>query len=128
MTGLRKVLSPAYTSAMNLLSGMAQARTRASTSAICAQPTSVIASPFDLEFFRMDQCVEEVEAKPDGDDQSDDRFTHSLSLLQLTEREGVGAHQRQSRQTERYERDVEHVRLLTWMAFNADLRKHSIAN
>src|SRR5271167_3909165 len=79
MTGLRKVLSPAYTSAMNLLSGMAQARTRASTSAICAQPTSVIGSPFDLEFFRMDQCIEEVEAKPDGDDQSDDRFTHSLS-------------------------------------------------
>src|SRR5580704_11211612 len=64
---------------MNLLSGMAQPSTTASTSAICAQPMSVIASPFDLEFFRMDQCVEEVEAKPDGDDQSDDRFTHSLS-------------------------------------------------
>src|SRR5277367_3070416 len=64
---------------MYLLSGMAQARTRASTSAICAQPTSVIASPFDLEFFRMDQCVEEVEAEPDGDDQSDDRLTHRLS-------------------------------------------------
>src|SRR5271155_1894954 len=78
MTGLRKVLSPAYTSAMNLLSGMAQPRTKASTSAICAQPTSVIASPFDLEFFRTDQCVEEVEAEPDGDDQSDDRFTHRL--------------------------------------------------
>ena len=49
-------------------------------------------------------------------------------LLQLTEREGVDGHQRQSRQTERYERDVEHVRLLTGTPFNADLRKHSIAN
>ena len=50
---------------MNLLSGMAQASTSARTSAICAQPTSVIAWPFfDLEFFRMDHCVEEVEADP----------------------------------------------------------------
>src|SRR5277367_5081886 len=79
MTGLRNVLSPAYTPAMYLLSGMAQPTTRTSVSAICAQPTSVIASPFDLEFFRVDQCEEEVEAEPDGDDQSDDRFTHSPS-------------------------------------------------
>jgi hypothetical protein len=31
----------------------------------------------------MDECVEEVEAEPDGDDQSDDRFSHR-KLLKLT--------------------------------------------
>jgi hypothetical protein len=31
----------------------------------------------------VEQCVEEVEAEPDGDDQSDDRFTHR-TLLKLT--------------------------------------------
>jgi hypothetical protein len=33
----------------------------------------------------VDQRVEEVEAEPDGDDQSDDRFTHR-TLLELAER------------------------------------------
>ena len=49
-----------------------------------------------LEFFGVEQCVEEVEAEPDGDDQSDDRFTHQTPL-KLTQRERVEAHQRQSR-------------------------------
>ena len=44
----------------------------------------------------MDKRVEEVKAEPDGDDQSEDRFTHRM-LLELAQREGVGAHQRQSR-------------------------------
>jgi hypothetical protein len=44
----------------------------------------------------VEQRVKEVEAEPDGDDQSDDRFTH-LPLLKLTQRERVTAHQRQSR-------------------------------
>jgi hypothetical protein len=33
----------------------------------------------------VDQRVEEVEAEPDGDDQSDDRFTHRM-FLELAER------------------------------------------
>jgi hypothetical protein len=44
----------------------------------------------------VDQRIEEVEAEPDGDDQSDDRFSHR-TLLKLTQREGVEAHQRQRR-------------------------------
>jgi hypothetical protein len=44
----------------------------------------------------MDQRVEEIEAEPDGDDQSNDRFTHR-TLLELTQRERVNAHQRQRR-------------------------------
>jgi hypothetical protein len=75
----------------------------------------------------VDQRVEEVEAEPDGDDQSDDRFTHR-TLLELAEREGVDADQRQSRQTERHECDVEHVRLLAGEVLSADPRKLSIAN
>jgi hypothetical protein len=43
----------------------------------------------------VEQRVEKVEAEPDGDDQSDDRFTHG-TLLKLTQSEGVEAHQRQS--------------------------------
>ena len=60
----------------------------------------------------MDQCVEEVEAEPDGDDQSDDRLTHGASLLKLPQGERVDAHQRQNRETERHKRDIEHDRLL----------------
>jgi hypothetical protein len=75
----------------------------------------------------MDQCVEEVEAEPDGDDQSDDRLTHR-TLLKLAQSDGVGAHQRQNRQTEHYEYDVEHDRLLAGEAVSADRRKLSIAN
>ena len=59
----------------------------------------------------MDQCVEEVEAEPDGDDQSDDRFTH-LEPLKLTQGVRVEAHERQNSETERHECDVEHDRLL----------------
>ena len=96
---------------MNLLSGIAQTTTRASTSAICAQPTSVIASPlYDSEFLGMDQCVEEVEAEPEGDDQSDDRLTHGARLLKLPQGVRVNAHQRQNHAPERHERDIEHDR------------------
>ena len=76
----------------------------------------------------MDQCVEEVEAKPDGDDQSDDRFTHPLCLLKLTQEERVDTDQRQNRQTERHECDVEHDRLLAGAVLSANPRKLSIAN
>jgi hypothetical protein len=76
----------------------------------------------------MNQCVEEIEAEADGDDQSDDRLTHRLRLLKLTQSERVGTHQRQKSQTERYARDVEHDRLLTGALLNAGRRKLSIAN
>ena len=75
----------------------------------------------------MDQCVEEVQAESDGDDQSDDRFTHRM-LLKLAQCDGVNAHQRQNRQTEHYECDVEHDRLLAAEALSVDPRKLSIAN
>jgi hypothetical protein len=59
----------------------------------------------------MDQRVEEVEAEPDSDDQSDDRFTH-LEPLKLTQSVRVEAHERQSRTTQRHECDVKHDHLL----------------
>ena len=78
--GSRKVRSPANTRAINALSGTEQATTRASTSAICDQPTSVIAHSSRSEFFGTDQCVEEVEAEQHRHDQSDDRFAHGALL------------------------------------------------
>jgi hypothetical protein len=75
----------------------------------------------------MDQRVEEVKAEPDGDDQSDDRLTHRL-LLKLPQSDGVGAHQRQNRQTKHYECDVEHDRLLAGAVLSPGPRKLSIAN
>ena len=75
----------------------------------------------------MDQCVKEIEAEPDGDDQSDDRFTH-LQLLKLTQGVRVEAHKRQKRQTEDHECNVEHDRLLAYAALTAGGRKRSIAN
>src|ERR1700761_4565260 len=111
---------------MNLLRGIAQPSAKASTSAICAQPTRVIASPFfGLEFFGMDQCVEEVEAEPNGDDQPQDWFTHCLPL-ELTQGQRVKAHQRQYRATQRYERDIQHDHLLAGRASIARSRKRSI--
>jgi hypothetical protein len=58
----------------------------------------------------MDQCVEEVEAEPDGDDQSDDRLTHGARLLELPQGVRVDAHQRQNRASKRHESDIEHGR------------------
>ena len=75
----------------------------------------------------MDQHVEEVEAKPDGDDQSDDRFTH-VAPLKPTQGVSVEAHQRQSGATQRHERDIEHDRLLCAMVLSADRHKSSIGN
>jgi hypothetical protein len=75
----------------------------------------------------MDQRVEEVEAEPDGDDQSEDRFTHRM-LLKLAQGERVTTHQRQNRQTERHKCDIEHDRLLAGAAISAWRRKLSIAN
>ena len=49
-------------------------------------------------------------------------------LLKLTQPDGVDAHQRQNRQTERYECDVEHERLLAGAVLSAEPRKLSIAN
>jgi hypothetical protein len=48
--------------------------------------------------------------------------------LKLTQGDRVDAHQRQSRQTERHECDVEHVRLLAGEVLSAESRKLSIAN
>ena len=50
------------------------------------------------------------------------------SLLKLAQSDGVGAHQRQNRQTQNYECDVEHDRLLAGEALSVDPRKLSIAN
>jgi hypothetical protein len=61
----------------------------------------------------MNEGIEEIEAEPYGDDQSDDRLSHGATLLELPEGERVGAHQRQNRNTERNERNVEHDRLLS---------------
>ena len=60
----------------------------------------------------MNQRVEEIEAEPEGDGQSDDRLSHGARLLKLPEGERVCAHQRQNHDTERHERNVEHDRLL----------------
>jgi hypothetical protein len=60
----------------------------------------------------MNQCVEEIEAEPDGYGQPDDRLSHGASLLRLPEGERVNAHQRQNHDTERHECNVEHDRLL----------------
>jgi hypothetical protein len=60
----------------------------------------------------MKQRVEEIEAEPYRYDESDDRLRHGAMLLKLPEDERVSAHQRQNRNTERNERNVEHDRLL----------------
>ncbi|MGA7803176.1 MAG: hypothetical protein WCB02_00950, partial [Bradyrhizobium sp.] len=62
---------------------------------------------------RVDQRVEEIEAEPDGDDQSDNRLSHGATLLKLPEGERIAPHQRQNHNTERHERNVEHDRLLS---------------
>src|SRR5277367_4397299 len=49
-------------------------------------------------------------------------------LLKLAQSDGVGAHQRQNRQTKRHESDVEHDRLLAGAAVSAGSRKLSIVN
>jgi hypothetical protein len=41
----------------------------------------------------MNQRVEEIEAEPDGDHQSNDRLRHDATLLKLPEGERVDAHQ-----------------------------------
>ncbi len=76
----------------------------------------------------MDQCVEEVEAEPNGDDQSDDRLTHGARLLKPPQGEGVNAHQRQNRATERHKRDIEHDCFLAGASPTAKRRKLSIPN
>jgi hypothetical protein len=77
----------------------------------------------------MDQRVEEVQAEPDGDDQSNDRFAHRLRLLKLMEGERVHAHQGQNRQTDRNERDIQHESLRAEPGLSsAALRKVSISN
>ena len=76
----------------------------------------------------MNQRVKEVEAEPDSDDQSNDRLSHGAGLLKLPEGERVSAHQRQNRNTERNERNVEHDRLLAGALFTAEPRKVSILN
>jgi hypothetical protein len=48
-------------------------------------------------------------------------------LLKLTQGDGVDAHQRQNRKTERYECDVEHDRLLADRLPSAERRKISIS-
>jgi hypothetical protein len=76
----------------------------------------------------MNQRVEEIEAEPYGDDQSDDRLRHGATLLKPPEGERVDAHQRQNRNAERNERNVEHDRLLVGALLTAESRKLSILN
>jgi hypothetical protein len=76
----------------------------------------------------MDQCVTEVQAEPDGDDQSDDRLTHGGRLLKLPQGVRVCAYQRQNRATNRHERDIEHDPLLASAFPTADRRKLSTPN
>ena len=76
----------------------------------------------------MDQSVEEVEAEPDGDDQSDDRLTHSARLLKLPQGVGVNAHQRQNRATKRHKRDIDHDCFLAGASPTPKRRKLSIPN
>jgi hypothetical protein len=60
----------------------------------------------------MNQGVEQIEAEPDGDGQSDDRLGHDARLLKAPEGKRVGANQSQNQDTKRHERHVEHGRLL----------------
>ena len=53
---------------------------------------------------------------------------HGATLLKLPEGERVDAHQRQNRNTERHERNVEHDRLLARALLTAGPRKLSIPN
>ena len=76
----------------------------------------------------MNQCVEEVEAKPDRDDQSEDWLCHGAALLKLPQGERVNAHQRQKCNAGRHERDIEHDRLLIGALLTAEPRKLSIRN
>jgi len=76
----------------------------------------------------MNQRVEEIEAERDGDDQTNDRLSHSARLLKLPEGERVGAHQRQNHDTEGHECNVEHDRLLAGALINAGPRKLSMPN
>jgi len=76
----------------------------------------------------MNEGVEEIEAESYGDDQSDNRLRHGATLLKLPEGERVNAHQRQNRNAERNERNVEHDRLLDGPLLTAEPRKLSILN
>ena len=82
---------------------------------------------FSLELLWMNQCIEEVQAEPHGDDQSYDRFTH-LEPLKLTQGVRVDAHQRQNRQSKRYKRDIEHDPLLASGRSTVERHKLSIPN
>jgi hypothetical protein len=76
----------------------------------------------------MDQRVEEVQAEPDGDDQSDDRLAHGARLLKLPQGVRVNAHQRHNRATKRHKRDIEHDCFLACASPTAKRRKLSIPN
>ena len=143
---------PQNSRAMKALSGTAHARTRASVSAICSQPTSVIAKSSGSEFFGSDQGVEEVEAEQHGHHQSDDRFGHrpcSLraekpvavsseqtlyvlidpilqSALELPQAHGVKPHQSDDRKAQRDESKIQHDLLLKYWCRTAAGRKVSI--
>ena len=91
---------------------MEHATTAASTSTICDQPTSVIATSSKSEFFGTDQGVEEIEAEQHGHDQSDDGLAHEWRSLKLTQGESVETHQPNDRKAKRHEREIQHDRLL----------------
>jgi hypothetical protein len=76
----------------------------------------------------MDQRVDEVQAEPDGDDQSDDRLTHGARLLKPPHSEGVNAHQRQNHASERHKCDIEHDPFLAVGSPTVKRRKLSIPN
>ncbi len=72
----------------------------------------------------MEQGVEQIEAEPDGHDQSNDRFNHA-NLLKPPQRDRVGAHQRQNRATKSQKNDIEHDCLLAGASPSAKRRKLS---
>jgi hypothetical protein len=76
----------------------------------------------------MNERVEEVEAEPDGDDQSQDWLCHGAALLKLAKGERVAAHQRQKRNTSRHEHNIEQDRLLIGALLTAEPCKLSIRN
>jgi hypothetical protein len=81
-----------------------------------------------LELFRTNQRVEEIQAKPDRDGQSEDRLRHGAAPLELPEGVRVNAHQRQENNAGRHECYVEHSRLLIGALLTAEPRKLSIWN
>jgi hypothetical protein len=66
------------------------------------------AAPSFLEFFGVDQRVEEIDAQQDADRQADDGFDHSPLLLKTAAGVGVDAHQTDQQNADRDVDKIEH--------------------